>query len=292
MTLLIVGGTGQVGREMAGAAPAGVALTLPPRSAVDLTDQAAVAAAVGAAGWSAVINLAAWTAVDRAETAVADAFAANALGPAILAEETRKAGIPLVHLSTDYVFDGRKATAYVEDDPVNPLGVYGASKLAGEVAVRTGNPRHLIVRTAWVFGRHGTNFVKTMLRLAAERPVVRVVDDQHGTPTAARDLAEALLAMTGRLVADTNRLAGTYHFANAGETTWCGLAREIFRLSAACGGPRPELVPITTADYPTAARRPANSRLSTAKLTQTFGIAPRRWQEALAEVVDALQGSS
>ena len=290
MKLLIVGGTGQVGREMAGLAPAGVDLVLPPRSAVDLTDRATVAAAVGAGGLSAVINLAAWTAVDKAETAVADAFAANALGPAILAEETRKAGIPLVHVSTDYVFDGTKAGPYVEDDPVNPLGVYGASKLAGEMAVRTGNPRHLVVRTAWVFGRHGANFVKTMLRLAAERPVVRVVNDQRGTPTAAKDLAAALLAMTARLVADPAGLAGTYHFANAGETTWCGFAAEIFRLSAARGGKQPELVPIATVEYPTPARRPANSRLSTAKLTQTFGIAPRRWEEALAEVVEALQG--
>jgi dTDP-4-dehydrorhamnose reductase len=290
MRLLIVGGTGQVGREMADLAPAGVELALPPRSALDLTDRAKVAAAVGAGGWSAVINLAAWTAVDRAETAVADAFAANALGPAILAEETSKAGIPLVHVSTDYVFDGTKAGPYVEDDPVHPLGVYGASKLAGEVAVRTGNPRHLVVRTAWVFGRHGANFVKTMLRLAAERPVVRVVDDQRGTPTAAKDLAEALLTMTARLLADGAGLAGTYHFANAGETTWRGFAAEIFRLSAAQGGKQPELVPIATAEYPTPARRPANSRLSTAKLTQTFGIAPRRGEEALAEVVEALQG--
>jgi dTDP-4-dehydrorhamnose reductase len=288
MKLLIIGGTGQVGREMADLRPAGIELSLPARGEVDLTDRAAVAAAVGAGGWSAAINLAAWTAVDKAETAVAEAFALNALGPAILAEETRKAGIPLVHVSTDYVFDGRKATAYDEDDPANPLGVYGASKLAGELAVRTGNPRHLIVRTAWVFGRHGANFVKTMLRLAAERPVVRVVDDQRGTPTGAKDLAEALLTMTARFLADGDGLAGTCHFANAGETTWCGLAEEVFRLSAERGGKRPELVPITTPEYPTRAKRPANSRLSTAKLTAAFGIAPRRWEDALAEVITAL----
>ena len=289
MKILIVGGSGQVGREFAGLVlPAGTETEMPGRRALDISDRSRVAAAIAGGGWSAVINAAAWTAVDRAETNVADAFAANALGPAILAEATRAAGIPLVHVSTDYVFDGRKAGPYVEDDPRNPLGVYGASKLAGEEAVRTGNPRHLIVRTSWVFGRHGANFVKTMLRLAAERPQLRVVDDQRGSPTSAKDLAEALLAMTVRLVGSDADLSGTYHFANAGEATWCSFAREIVRLGAERGGRRPEVVPITTAEYPTPAKRPANSRLSTAKLQERFGIVPRRWEPALAEVVEAL----
>ena len=291
MKFLIVGGSGQVGREMAALAAPGGELVLPPRSVLDLTDRASVAAALAPGGFTAVVNLAAWTAVDKAETAVADAIAANALGPAILAEETARTGIPLVHVSTDYVFDGRKTAPYVEDDPVAPLGVYGLSKLLGESAVRTVNPVHLVVRTAWVFGRHGANFVKTMLRLGAERPVVKVVDDQVGTPTAAADLAAALLAMATRLATDQS-VAGTYHFANSGETSWCGFAREVFRLSGASGAKVPELVPITTAEYPTPARRPANSRLSTAKATETFGISPRPWQEALADVVGDLQGSS
>ena len=289
MKILIVGGSGQVGREFARLAwPRGVEVAMPGRVELDISDRPQVAAMIAGNDWSAVVNVAAWTAVDRAETSVADAFAANALGPAILADATRAAAIPLVHVSTDYVFDGRKAAPYVEDDPKRPLGVYGASKLAGEEAVRTGNPRHLIVRTSWVFGCYGANFVKTMLRLAADRPELRVVDDQRGSPTSAKDLAEGLAAMTVRLVEGGSDLSGTYHFANAGEATWCSFAREIVRLNAEGGGARPEVVPITTADYPTAAQRPANSRLSTEKLRARFGIAPRRWELPLAEVVAEL----
>jgi dTDP-4-dehydrorhamnose reductase len=258
----------------------------PPRSEVDATDRAAVVACLAARNWTAVINAAAYTAVDTAEDAVAEAFMANALGPAILAEETKRRGVPLIHVSTDYVFDGTKPTPYVEDDPVRPLGVYGASKLAGEEAVRTGNPRHLIVRTSWLFGRYGRNFVKTMLRLAREGKSVRVVDDQVGTPTSALDLAAALMALA--ITPDIRDHPGIYHFANAGETSWFGFASEIFALTAALGEPTAIAEPITTSEYPTPARRPANSRLSTAKIERAFGIAPRPWEEALQPVVLAL----
>ena len=171
--ILVIGGSGQLGRELTALSwPSGFAVVAPPRSEVDATDQSAVAAYLGTGDWIAVINAAAYTAVDAAEDAVAEAFAANALAPAILAEETRRRGVPLIQVSTDYVFDGTKPAPYVEDDPTHPLGVYGASKLAGEEAVRTGNPHHVIVRTSWLFGRFGKNFVKTMLRLAGERESV------------------------------------------------------------------------------------------------------------------------
>ena len=289
--ILLFGGSGQVGSEFRDMAwPEGFTLIAPDRSKADIGDRAAVATLLAAGDIAAVINTAAWTAVDAAEDDEAAAFAANALGPAVLAEETRRHDIPLIHVSTDYVFDGTKPAPYVEDDPTRPIGVYGASKLAGEDAVRTGNPRHLIVRTAWVIGRHGKNFVKTMLHVAASRDMLRVVDDQHGTPTAAADLAAALATMATS--ADLPERAGIYHFANRGETTWCGLAREVFRQSAALGGPSATVEAITTADYPTPARRPANSRLATEKIERDFGIAPRPWQEAVAEVVGSLVGST
>ena len=197
--ILLIGGSGQVGQEIVRlAASRDVALAAPPRSDADLTDTARVRTLVASRDWRAVINTAAWTAVDAAEEASADAFAANALGPAILAEATRHRGIPLIHVSTDYVFDGKKPTPYDEDDRPHPLGAYGASKLAGEIAVQAGNPRHLIVRTAWVYGGTGRNFLRTMLRLAGERDTVSVVDDQHGTPTHAADLAQALATLALR----------------------------------------------------------------------------------------------
>ena len=235
-----------------------------------------------------MINAAAYTAVDRAESEIGAAFAINALGPALLAQATKAANIPLIHISTDYVFDGSKTGPYTEDDPVRPLGVYGASKEAGEQAVRTGNPRAIILRTAWVVSARRQNFVKTMLRLGAERPVLRVVDDQHGCPTSAADLARTAAAIALRLIGDKHAPTGNYHFVNGGDTTWCGLARHVFAISAELGGPNPKVDAITTAEFPTPARRPANSRLSTSRLTRDFDIAPRPWQHAVGEIVDAL----
>ena len=259
--ILITGGAGQVGLELLAAVwPEGVVLHAPARAELDLGDAASVRAA----------------------------FAANAMGPAVLADATREAGIPLIQVSTDYVFDGAKTSAYVETDPVGPLGVYGASKLAGELAVRSGNPRSVVLRTAWVLSVHRANFLKTMLRLAADRPALRVVGDQHGCPTSARDIAVALKTITLRMVADEAAPTGVYHFVNAGETTWAGLAQEVFAVSAAIGGPSATVEAIPSSEYPTPARRPSNSRLSTEKLNRDFEIAPRPWQVAVAEIVHEL----
>ncbi|MBX9616212.1 MAG: dTDP-4-dehydrorhamnose reductase [Caulobacteraceae bacterium] len=287
--VLITGGAGQVGLELARVAwPERVRLHMPTRDQLDLGDADAVRALFAATRFKAVINSGAWTAVDKAETEVAAAFAANAMGPAVLAEVTRAADIPLIQVSTDYVFDGSAEADYAESDPVGPLGVYGASKLAGEYAVRMGNPRSVVLRTAWVLSPHRANFLKTMLRLAADRPALRVVDDQTGCPTSAKDIAQALATITLKMIADPDAPAGVYHFVNAGATSWAGLAREIFVLSAARGGPSAAVEGITTADYPTPARRPANSRLSTFKITRDYGITPRPWKDAVADIVAEL----
>lgn len=287
--ILVTGGAGQVGLELARADwPADVVLHAPARSDLDLGDVASIKAAFAQTPFAAVINSGAYTAVDQAETEVAAAFAANAMGPAILAEVTRQAGIPLVQVSTDYVFDGAAEQPYVEDDAVGPLGVYGASKLAGELAVGRGNPRSVVLRTAWVLSVHRANFLKTMLRLAADRPQLRVVGDQYGCPTSARDIAETLKSITLRMIADQNAPTGVYHFVNAGETTWAGLAREIFAYAAEAGVPVAAVEAISTSDYPTLARRPANSRLSTAKLTRDYLITPRPWQNAVADIIAEL----
>jgi len=287
--ILVTGGAGQVGLELAAADwPADVVLHTPTRADLDLASIESVRAAFARTPFAAVINSGAYTAVDKAETDVAAAFAANAMGPAVLAEVTREADVPLIQVSTDYVFDGSGDAFYAEDDPVGPLGVYGASKLAGELAVRTGNPRSVVLRTAWVLSVHRANFLKTMLRLAADRPTLRVVDDQHGCPTSARDIAAALQTIALRMIEDDQAPVGVFHFVNAGETSWAGLAREIFARSAATGGPSAAVEGIATAEYPTPARRPANSRLLTTRLARDYGVAPRAWQEAVAEIVSEL----
>lgn len=290
-TLLLTGGTGQVGTEIRRRAPAGWTVTAPARDALDLGDARALTEAATARPWTAIVNAAAYTAVDRAESDAAAAWAANALAPAALAEAAARSGAPLIQLSTDYVFDGTSGRPYTEEDAVGPLGVYGASKLGGELAVRGAHPRHVILRTSWVYAAHGSNFVRTMLRLGAERPVLRVVDDQRGAPTAAGDIAEAVWTVARRLADDPAAPTGTYHLAGGGETTWCGFAREIFSRAAARGGPSPVVEAIATADYPTAARRPADTRLSTAKLERDYGIAPRPWREALDDVMTELNGA-
>jgi dTDP-4-dehydrorhamnose reductase len=287
--ILVTGGAGQVGLELARADwPEGVVLHRPGRELLDLSDPVSIRDAFGATPYAAVINAAAYTAVDKAETEVAAAFAANALGPAAIAQIAREADVPMVHVSTDYVFDGAADRPYVEDDPVGPLGIYGASKLAGELAARLAAPRSVVLRTAWVLSPFRANFAKTMLRLAGERDTVRVVADQRGCPTSARDIADVLKTITLRMIAERNSPTGIYHFVNKGETTWAGLAEAVFEASAARGGPSARVEPITTADYPTPARRPANSRLSTAKLERDYGIAPRPWREAVEQIVGEL----
>jgi dTDP-4-dehydrorhamnose reductase len=291
MDILVLGGAGQVGTELqAYAWPDGVRVHAPARADLDITDEAAVSAALDARAYAAVIVPAAYTAVDKAESEVAAAWRLNALAPAILAAETKRRGIPLVHVSTDYVFEGTGEGFYAPDAPVNPTSVYGASKAAGEMAVRTGNPRHAILRTAWVVSPHRGNFVKTMLRLASERDKLTVVDDQHGCPTSAADLAAALATIALRLAQDPSAPTGTFHFVNDGATTWCGFARAIVEGSSRRGGRSVPVEGIPTSAYPTPARRPANSRLSTRSLTDAYGIAPRPWNAALDDILDRLVG--
>ena len=282
MDILILGGAGQVGTELqAFSWPEGVRVHAPDRQSLDITDEAAVAAALDARAYAAVINTAAYTAVDKAESEVAAAWRLNALAPAILAAETKRRTIPLVHVSTDYVFDGSGEGFYAPDAPVNPQSVSGASKAAGEMAVRSANPRHAIVRTAWVVSPHRGNFVKTMLRLAGEREKLTVVDDQHGCPTSAGDLAAALATIALRMAGDEAAPAGTMHCVNDGATTWCGFARAIVAGAAQRGGRSVPVEGIPTTAYPTPARRPANSRLSTEKLQRLYGITPPPWRDSL-----------
>lgn len=278
--VLVTGGTGQVGTALRRLGPRfGVELSTPGRDELDLASPASIETMIRSRDWGAVINCAAYTAVDKAESEPDTAFALNAVAPEILALETFARDIRLLHVSTDYVFDGSRAGPYAESDPVAPLGVYGASKEAGERGVRAANPDHIILRTAWVVSPWGNNFVKTMLRLGAERDQLRVVADQHGCPTSAIDIADALLAILVK-----GGLAGTYHFVNQGEASWCDLARFVVHRA----GLGAEVEAIATADYPTPAKRPANSRLSTQKLQDAFGISPRPWQDAIGEVIDQL----
>ena len=290
MDILVIGGAGQVGRELRRLDwDLDARLVAPGRDALDLTDATAVADWIGRRPWAAVVNAAAYTEVDRAESDVAAAWTLNALAPALLAAETGRRGVPLLHLSTDFVFDGEKGSPYVEDDAVRPLSVYGASKEGGEQAVRTANPRHVVLRTSWVFSPFRKNFVKTMLRLGTERDEIRVVDDQRGCPTSAADLAAACrtiaLAMARAPDAATY---GTYHGAGAGETTWCGLARSVFEIAGDRLARRPLVTAIATADYPTPACRPADSRLDCGRLAQLWGVTLRPWREALPATLDEI----
>jgi dTDP-4-dehydrorhamnose reductase len=285
-SILVTGGAGQVGIELARADwDDDVALHFPTRSELDISDPASVEACFSSREYGCVINLAAYTAVDKAEEDSAGAFLTNAQGPANLAEATRRAGIPIIHVSTDYVFNGQSPDPYTEDDCTEPLSVYGASKLAGELAVRSGNARSVIMRTAWVVSPHRTNFIKTMFRLARTNSRLRVVADQRGCPTSAKDIADALRTIASRALGDPEAPWGTYHFVNGGETTWHGLAEYIFEKDLKGLAGRPRVEPIRTEDYPTPALRPRNSRLDTRLIQTCLGIVVRPWQEAIDEII-------
>ena len=285
----VIGHQGQVARSLADAAAGrtDVDLVVIKRPEVDFLRPETIAPALAAGAPDVVINPAAYTAVDQAEEDEARALQINALAPGMLAETCAAAGIPMVHLSTDYVFDGTKGAPYREDDPVAPLGVYGRTKLEGERRVAAASDRHLVVRTAWIHSPFGHNFVRTMLRLGQERERLRVVSDQRGAPTYAPHLACALLEMVGIIRAGERR-RGCVHASNTGATTWFGLAELIFREAARFGYHPPALEPIASVDYPTPVVRPKDSRLDLTRLQQDFGIALPPWEEGVRAGVAAL----
>ena len=287
--ILLFGSAGQVGQELTELAAArNIALKGVVRADADITDAKAIEAIVAATSPSVFVNAAAYTAVDKAESEPEAAHAANVEGPRNIAASAARHGIPVIHLSTDYVFDGSKTGAYVETDPVAPLGVYGRTKAEGEQAIRDAGADHVIMRTAWVYGRFGKNFLKTMLRLASTQDTLRVVADQRGCPTATADIAEAILAVCRRLEKRDPQSLGTCHFAGTGVTTWHGFAAAVIDAQAEFTGKRPRVDAIATKDYPTPARRPANSELDSARFAAAFGYRAKPWQERVGEAVDIL----
>jgi dTDP-4-dehydrorhamnose reductase len=288
MKVLVFGGGGQIGREVCRAAwPPHYTLVPLDRGRIDITKSALVSAIFCKERPDLAINLAAYTAVDRAESEPEAAWAVNCAGAAHIAAACCETGTPLIYVSTDYVFDGHKIEPYREEDPVHPLGVYGCSKEAGERAVRAALESHVILRTAWVYAAEGVNFVKTMLRLAAERPLLRIVVDQRGCPTSAAEIATALIVITRHLERGGARW-GTYHFAGSGAVSWYGFAEAVFDLAAPRLVARPRLVAIDSDQYPTPARRPMNSVLDCRKIKDVYGISPSPWREALAPVIGQL----
>jgi dTDP-4-dehydrorhamnose reductase len=286
--ILVFGSGGQLGQELVGLAQAsGVLLAGLTRAQADISDPAQVERALAEIRPSIVLNASAYTKVDRAEAEEEEAFHANAMGPEILARACAAANLPLIHVSTDYVFDGTQSGAYRESDPVAPLGVYGRSKLAGEEAIRRHLPQHVIVRTSWVYGIHGANILKTILRLAGERDELRIVGDQSGCPTSTVDLAQALLAVAQAL-GEGRAVPGTYHFAGTGVTTWHGFASRIVEAQRPFTGRSPSVVPIRTEEYPTPATRPANSELDSSLFGRTFGFTARPWETAVDTTVARL----
>jgi dTDP-4-dehydrorhamnose reductase len=256
------------------------------RPEIDLGDPGKIDSALAAYEPHLVVNAAAWTAVDLAQSDAQTAYQINARAPGIVADYCNRAGIPLMHFSTDYVFNGYASTPYAVGDPVDPLNVYGASKAAGETAVRNSLKNHVILRLAWLYSESGGNFVNTMLRLATESNEIKVVDDQRGSPTFASDAALAIDIIVNRIVSSVRPVPwGTYHLTNSGETTWYGLAEKVFDRAHAFGHPRPVVHPIRSKDYPSPARRPSYSVLDTSLTQECFGIALPDWQDALSRCI-------
>jgi dTDP-4-dehydrorhamnose reductase len=282
--VLIFGASGQVGRALIDAAASAKCEAIGLSHAdTDICEEVAVGQAIRRWQPTSIINAAAYTAVDRAESEPSQAFRVNSGGASTLAKAAALFGIPLVHISTDYVFDGQSKTPYTELNPVNPLGVYGRSKEEGERAVRQIAHRHVILRTSWVYSPFGTNFVRNILRLGSERAELRIVNDQIGCPTAAADAAAAIMTIVRTVEREDSERWGTYHFAGADVVTWYGFAKLIFEEAARFGMNVPKLRPITTAEYPMPAPRPAYSALKTEKIECTFGVRPRPSRESLTE---------
>jgi dTDP-4-dehydrorhamnose reductase len=293
--ILVLGAHGQVGHELPRALSGLGHLIVLDRSGADLAAPETLRAVVRQRCPDVIVNAAAYTAVDRAEGEPDLAHTVNAVAPGVLAQEAEAVGACLVHYSTDYVFDGRKEGAYDESDPPNPLSTYGGSKLAGERAVAQACARHLILRTSWVVGSHGSNFLKTILRLAAEQDSLRVVADQHGAPTAAPLIADVTARALQVLLSapEARSLWGLYHLAAAGETSWHGFARHLIGRAHELGmrlkASPDSVAAITTADYPTAAKRPANSRLCTSRLRRAFAVQLSDWRVGVDHVLEQLR---
>ncbi len=290
MRIAVTGRHGQVVTAMMERGQqAGVEIVAVGRPELDLADPPSIRRVLSVVKPDAIVSAAAYTAVDKAESEPELAFAVNAKGPEALAEVAAELNIPIVHLSTDYVFPGDKNGIYRETDATGPVSVYGRSKLAGEEAVAARTPNHAILRTAWVYSPFGANFVKTMLRLAETRDALNVVADQHGTPTSALDIADAVIAIAKRLATNSDpKLRGTFHLTGSGEATWADFAEAIFVGLKEKSGKQISVKRITTQEYPTLAKRPANSRLSNDKLANTYGIILPDWKHSTMVVLDRL----
>ena len=289
-SILVAGRGGQLARALAAVAnERKIPLITIARPELDLSDAGSIDRSLNSYLPRAIINAAAYTLVDKAEIEPDLAFKINRDGAAHLARVAARSRVPFIHVSTDYVFDGSKPTPYQEDDRPFPLGVYGRSKRDGEIAVLDSYPSAAILRTSWVYSPYGHNFVKTMLRLGENRECIQVVDDQYGAPTSARDLAQAILEIIGQIEEEPEKkFGGIYHLTAAGKTTWYGFASAIFAGWAARGGKAPIVEAITTADYPTPVRRPANSQLDCSKAAHVFGVRLRPWRQALDSCLDEL----
>jgi dTDP-4-dehydrorhamnose reductase len=284
MRILVTGKTGQVGTELSRLYRSRRDVFFASRDECDLSSESSIREAVRRVRPAVIMNAGAYTAVDKAETDQALCYAVNATAPGVLAQETARLGALLIHYSTDYVFDGEKPDAYLESDPIHPMSVYGASKAAGEAAIAESGARYLVLRTSWVYAAQGKNFLRTMLRLGAERSDLRVVDDQTGAPTS----ASAIAAATVRLVDEfATPQPGIYHMTAAGSTSWYGFAQAIFNADVLSA--RPRVHPIPSSEYPTPAKRPANSVLNNDKFAHAFGFRLPAWQQQLDEVLAASQ---